>query len=446
MKWCGVLTLVLGLAAGAAHAQVPVPKAERIDNKPTTVVSLSRARPEWRVVTSIDLVVTPIAAQPGLTYTVGPVGHGTLTCPRDASGKVAAAAGTRSVTCTYEPNLRWVGQDSFVWQATYEGGGTSEPEPVTIDVRERGLRWEFKANGSTIRSESATESQLASIPDIVGGSAQDFLFTLNWQTMSPRQRLRTKLAEGQRTASATGALPAAVIAETTGKKSRSQNLLIETGVETDTVSSTVVDVGGAATTRTTGAAATATEEKPVARRNLVMRGEWNANLALDSDGQGGFVELGVLARGGLSTVLESNESFVEAAGRVLQVIPKDRTAFRVDAGVRLALKQSHESKQTSVITGPDQLERATNIEDFATFEAGFRFDSGQGDAPVKGADDRRRGLVVRASVYPHAALAGHQLGMFGIEATKPTGGTLGVKVLYGVNLSASRGIFSKDGE
>lgn len=445
MKTLSALTLLLALTAGPAAAQVTIPTPDVADNKTMTVVSLSRARPDWRVVTSIELVVTAVAAQPDLLFTVGPVAHGTLTCPLDANGAIVAAPGSRSVRCSYEPALKWSGPDSFVWRANYRGGASSEPVTVAIDVRERGLRWEFKASGSTITSDRATDAQLASIPDIVGGTSQDFLFTLNWQTVSPRQHLQQALSSTEQTQSA--ALAAARVAGAFGRVSRSQNLLIETGVESDTVESTVVDIGTPATPATpaTTAPAGAPAEKPVARRNLVMRTEWNVNAALDADGQGTFIEVGGIARGAFSTVLNSDESFVQAAGRVLQVIPKDRTGFRFDYGGRIAVKQSHESTGTSVITGPDQVERASNIEDLALFEFGRRFDSAMGDAPT-GDLDPRWAWMLRASVFPHVKLAGHQLGLIGVEATKPEGGTFGVKVLYGVNLSASRGIFAKDGE
>lgn len=408
---------------------------------PAKVLSLHRASDKWKVVTTVVLGIEPTTHEATRIFKWSDPAHGEFACDGQAKTvhEIEKPIGTTSISCTYQPSVGYEGADVLKYTARFGGGSFAEEVEVSIDVRARGFRWEFKTNAATVTSDAPDPDALKQIPDIIGGTAQDFLFTLNWQTSRPKTPLATAPS-----ADATRLLRQADLQTTDITAARSANFLFETGVQTDVVAATVVEVGSSATTAASGTT-TATSEQAVARRNMVLRGEFNLNASFNADGVGRFVEFGLLGKSSFSTVLDSDESFKEAAGRVLQVVAKDRSAVKFDAGVRLAIKQPHELNTTTIVNPKGQIEQPTNIENMLLVEFTlYRFDSAMSDLETAELDgDSRKRWAVKAEFSPEiTALPGHQLPTIGVEISKSwAGGPPAVKVTYGVNLSATKGIF-----
>jgi hypothetical protein len=428
--------LLLAWPTVSGAQSVPVP----ILDPPGPVVSLHRPHAEWKVVTTIVLAIQPNTDHP-VTFRWSKPTLGTIACHglSDDAREVTVPAGTPSIACSYQPAVGSARSDSFIYRASFMGGVFSDPATVAIDIRERGLRWEFKTAGATVTSDSPDPEALAEIPAVLGSNDQDFLLSVNWQTMRPRRRLmETALARAPRL------LLKSELAVADNMASRSANFLVETGVLSEAVAATVTDVGSSATTESSSGDGTGTTtEQSVARRNLVLRGEFNYNAGFNADGAGRFLEVGGLARGSFSTVMNSNESFRETLGRVLQVVPKDRSAFRFDGGIRLAIKQAHETDATVIVNPEGQVEPPTNIENYVLVELTLRHDSGLTGLATDTPDgDSRHRWAFRAEFSPEISyLPGHQLPTIGVEVSKAwAGGPAAVKVTYGVNLSASKGV------
>jgi hypothetical protein len=446
---CAVSLFTLGLPA-MAGAQAPI--AAPVLKPPPKILSLHRPQEGWKVVTTVDLAIQPTTVPAvGRTFRWTKPVHGEFTCEGEESAtprQVKTAAGVSSVRCTYQPEVGFHDVDTFKYDAAFEGGPFAEQAEVTIEVRDRGFRWEFKTAGSTVTSDKPEPQALRQIPSIIGGTSQDFLFTVNWQTMRPKR----VLMEPAR-ARDTRLLGLRDLILKDNMASQTANFLVETGVQTEAVAATVADVGASATTAPpppgtgtgtgTGAAAT-TPAEAVARRNMVLRGEFNYNAGFNVDGAGRFVEVGAVGKGSFSTVLDSDESFKEALGRVLQIVPKDRAAYKADVGVRFAVKQAHETETTTIVNPDGQTERPTNIENMILVEAMLRFDTSQSGLTTDKVDgDSRKRWAVRAEFSPEITLLpGHQLPTVGFEVSKAfDGGSPAVKVTYGMNLSATKGIF-----
>jgi hypothetical protein len=211
------------------------------------------------------------------------------------------------------------------------------------------------------------------------------------------------------------------------------------------VAATVVEIGPSATSSASGTPSTgAVSEETVVRRKLVFRGEINYNAGINADRVGRFVEVGVVGRGSFTTALDADESFKEAVGRVLQVVPTDRSAYRWEGGVRLAVKRAHESDTTWLVKG-NQLESATNIENAILLEFTPRADSAFSASGNDSSRDDRRRWAFRAELAPEIGiLPGHQAPSFGFEVSRSfDGGPPAVKFLHGASLSASKGIFKQ---
>ncbi len=410
---------------------------------PAHVVSLHRPHEEWKVITSITLAVEPTPGREVTLRWTQPK-FGALACNglADTVREAKLAAGVSSIVCSYQPAVGPESSDSFAYQAAFTGSAFGDAALVTIEIRERGLRWEFKTTGSTITSDAPDPKALAQVPSILGSTDQDFLFNVNWQTMRPRRRL----TEPGR-ARAPGLLSRSDLKLSDNLASRSANFLIETGVQSETVAATVTDIGSSATTASSSGEGTGTtSEQSVSRRNLILRGELNYNASFNADGAGRFIEVGGLGRGGVSTVMDSNESFREALGRVPQVVPMDRTSYRMDSGVRFVIKQAHETNRTVVVDPDGQVEPPTNIENYFLAELTLRFDSALSGLPTDAPDgDSRNRWAFRAEFSPEMTfLPGHQLPTVGVEVSGAwNGGPPSVKVNYGVNLSATKGILKK---
>jgi hypothetical protein len=433
-----VCAVMVAGPAWAAGQTPPVPKLV----PPEKVLSLHRPTAQWDVVTTIVLKIEPTTHEATRTFRWTDPGHGELECDGrvKTTHEIEKSTGTTAISCTYRPSAGYEGADSFMYTVKFGTGAFVEEVNVPIEVRSRGFRWEFRSNGATVTSDAPDPETLKKIPDIIGGTSQDFLFSVNWQTLRPR----TPLAETAKRAENT-LLRQEELATSDIMASRSANFLIETGVQTEAVSATVVDVGPSATTMESGPSqAGGTSQEAVARRNLVLRGDFNVNASFNADGVGRFVELGGFGKGSFSTVLDSNESFKEAVGRVLQVVPTDRSTYRVDAGVRFAVKQAHEMNTTTLVNPKREIERPTNIENMFLVEFGLRFDTAVSALETKepGGDSRNR-WAVRAEFSPEIhALPGHQLSAIGFEVSRAlAGGPPSIKVTYGVNLSATKGIF-----
>jgi hypothetical protein len=432
--------LVLVLRATDAAGQMPVPELIQ----PAKVLSLHRPSNDWKVVTTIVLQIKPTTFTGGRTFKWSLPAKGDLACDGQAITATQATkdTGTTSISCTYQPHVGPPGADSFAFTVMFAGGAFANEVQIPIEIRDRGYRWEFKSTGATVTSDAPDPEALAKVPDIIGGTSQDFLFTVNWQTLRPRKPLKNRSLA---TRTEPGLLRQSDLATGAVMASRSANFLVETGVQSETVAATVVDVGSVATKTPSGSPTTGTTTtEAVARRNMVLHGEFNVNASFNADGVDRFLELGVLGKGSFSSVLDSNESFKEAVGRVLQIIPKDRSTFKVDLGVRLALKQSHELNTTTLVNKSGDIERPSNIENMVLVEFGYRYDTALSTLSTDEREgDSRRRWVMRAEFSPEIeALPGHQLPTIGIEVSRSLdGGPPAVKILYGLNLSASKGIF-----
>jgi hypothetical protein len=432
--------LVLVLKGTEAAGQIPVPELIQ----PAKVLSLHRPSNDWKVVTTITLQIKPTTFTGARTFKWSLPAKGDLACDGQAitTTEVTKDTGTSSISCTYQPDVGPPSADSFTFTVMFAGGAFANEVEVPIEIRDRGYRWEFKSTGATVTSDAPDPKALAKIPDIIGGTSQDFLFTVNWQTLRPRKPLMNRSLA---TRTELGLLRQSELSTGNVLASRSANFFVETGVQSETVAAKVVDLGSVATQAPSGSSNSGTTTtEAVARRNMVLRGEFNVNGSFNADGVDRFLEVGVLSKGSFSSALDSNESFKEAAGRVLQIIPKDRSTYKFDLGVRLAVKQSHELNTTTLVNKSGDIERPSNIENMVLVEFGYRFDSALSTLTTDEPDgDSRRRWVMRAEFSPEIeALPGHQLPTIGIEVSRSLhGGPPAVKVVYGLNLSASKGIF-----
>jgi hypothetical protein len=426
----------------SAQAAVPAP----ILKPPPKIVSLHRPHEDWKVVTTVTLAIEP-TTEPAVKriFRWTKPEHGEIKCESlaETARETEMPAGSSSIRCTYQPDVGFHDVDKFNYDVKFDGGPFTPQGTVTVEVRERGFRWEFKTNGSTISSDSPPDpNALAEIPSVIGGTSQDFLFTVNWQTMRPRRRLMD-----ENLATTAGLLRQSQLQVEDNMASRIANVVVETGVQSEAVAATVKDVGASATTAAPAGTGTGTTtQEAVARRNLVLRGEFNYNAGLNVDGVGRFVEVGGLGRGSFTRVLDSDESFKEAVGRVLQIVPRDRDAFKVEGGFRVAIKQAHELDTTTIVRPGGQTERPTNVENALLVEVTWRYDSslrGLATDSLDGNSSNR--WAIRTEYSPEiTVLPGHQLPSIGFEVSKAwAGGAPSVKVTYGVNLSATKGIFAK---
>lgn len=429
--------LMLGAVPARAADPVPVPRLV----PPGKVVSLHRPKEDWKVVTTIILGIEPTTEPYKRKFRWSAPLHGQVLCNDQPviEHETPYTSGITSIACTYQPQVGFVGNDKFTYDSQFENGAFAPQAVVDIEVRDRGLRWEFKTAGATITSDHPDPEALSQIPSVIGGTTQDFLLSVNWQLLRPRRGM-TDAALAQQP----GLLRASQLDTRPSNASRSANFVVETGVETEPVASNVDEIadGGSGSPRSPATAAS--DETAVARRTAVLRGEVNYNAALNADGVGRFAEVGGILRGSLTTVLGADESFKEVAGSIFKTFPKDRGSARIDSGVRFVLKQSHETNTTTLVTPDGQVERPTNVENALTLEALWRFDttaSAQA-VDVAGGDPRQR-WVIRAEFSPEiAGVAGHQLPLIGVEVSRAwKGGPPMWRVTYGVNLSASKGIF-----
>jgi len=448
MKIVALSSVSLLISVPFAWAGVNVGAIPVLD-PPPRVLSLERPHEDWHVVTTIVLKIQPSttpAVQRRFRWTSPQNGQLACNGTDAATHEADVPAGTSAIICTYQPSVGFSGVDTFTYDAAFFNDSSppnasdfAQQATVTIEVRERGLRWEFKTNAATITSDSPDPQALAEIPSVLGGTSQDFLLTVNWQISRPGKQLISRDL-----ARTSALLRRSDLAVGDSAMSRSANFLIETGVQSDAVAATVTDVGKSATTTGSTSSPATSTEKAVARRNMVMRGEVDFGMTLNADGIGRFAEIGGVTTASFSTVLDSNESFTEAVGRVLQIVPKERSAYRLDLGARFAIKEAHELDSTTLVSPGGHVEPPTNIENALLVEFTTRFDSSiMGVTTESPTGDSRRRWAIHAELSPELTfLPGHQAPTIGFDVSRAwSGGPPAVKVTYGVNLSASKGIF-----
>jgi hypothetical protein len=425
------MRLLMGCLPLLAIAAIPPPPTLAQTNAAPTVsdkavVSLFRARPEWEVRTTVCLEGRD-ADSKTLTFQVVegarngklvPLGSCALD-PGDADSPLAQ----RSARYLYQPTVGFTGRDEFTYVAIDEQMGRSQPGTVAIDVRNEGLRWELLTLGATGLTGDA--DSLTDIPKVIGKTAQDFLFVLNWQPASPGQ---------------TGTRGAAGWPVTrTGKLSRAVSVLFETGVRTGEAAvkaRRLLAVDGASPT----AANEPTSEASVAsQRHFTSGGQVNINAVADADGQGTYVELGFTGKGHLDVFVDDAQTSQRSAGQFIQLLREGDTFFRGEAGARVALKQYRENSASVVFAGGQRIVYPSNLDELVYVELLWQRNNATGQIDVGGGDSRNR-YAVRIAAQPQLVnVPGRPKFLIGIEVTRAiSGGRPSTKVFYGLNLSGNR--------
>jgi hypothetical protein len=453
-KAAAVVILSLFTLAGApgsarAQAQEPKPAPKALDR---SVISLHRAASDWRVLTTIWLAAETQDPTADIEFAYVQPPNGALVC--DANGKPPDKQ--TSVACTYQPKAGYVGADRFTYTAK-QGDRVSQPATVTIDVRTNGLRWEL----STVSTTGLTSDNpdLSTLPQVIGKNSQDFLFSLNWQVAKPRQRLTTQasaaiggpIASASDRASADRPVPPsaahAVAYDRGAYGTRNINAVFRTGIVSDPSAVELKDLGPASGTpagEADGETGT-TQTAAVARRQFLVEAEMNYNSVLRWDGVGHFAEVGVIGKGSFSVPVSGSDSVFKTAGRLVDIISDEPGAFKAEGGARFALKQAHEEEAKTLTIAPDgrQANRPSNIDDVLAVDFLIQRDETMANLPTGSSSKSENRWALRFVAYPEVKfLSGHQRFQLGLEVSQPLkGGPMVVRVLYGVNLSLSKGLF-----
>ena len=459
----GLLALALVGRAHAADAgqggTSPV-----VENR--TITSLHRATAEWNVHTSVCLTARdddnrPDGKPPGsgrvakgeFTFTIvggRRTGFGILACSRtcgtapeipddaDTLPNAPLSVDAASVRCVYQPDVGFVGDDSFLYTATDPEGHVSHEGRVDIQVRNQGLRWEVVAGASDGHSsDSGTPADAAELLNDVN---QDVMFILNWQAVHARKANEavTKRAAGIAAAAAQLRPPQA--GGTRG--SRNANVLFRIGWLSDpaSVNATPVSVNPGEPPQGTATNVASTE------RHFTTAGQVNFNWVSLADSHGTFVELGVTGRGAIDVYPSSDDRLATLGGRPVRIFNPGKTVTRFEAGLRFALKQYDENPASRAVKG-DKIVHLDNIDDFVLVEAQFQKNPAFEGLAAPGELDATSRFVLRVTAQPKFGdvpgrpkpAIGVEIGRAGANPFK-SGGPWMAKILYGVNLSGA-GLF-----
>ena len=435
--WCCV-ALVIGIdvSSGLAWARAPPAVHDQ------SIVSLYRERSDWRVITTIWLVAE-VSEPVGVTFTVGSPAHGDLLCKQVT---------LRSQRCSYEPKTFYLGPDQFVYTAhtgSSSNRSVSRTATVKIDVRKEGLRWEVATGAATAFS---SDGQTGALPNVLGSTAPDIKFTLNWQLAHPRQK-RAPESEpevsprGTRDSSGKNRPADPVTAggmtfDSGGAGfSRSANVVFRVGVVADPAATTVKDLGPESGQVATNAVPVA---GPVARarRQVSSEAELNLNGVLKFDGSGSFAEFGLLAKGGADVKIDGANSLFSNEGRVFSIVADEAATFRFETAFRLSIKQAREGDASTMVLasdgkGSEYAYRPAAVDDLLYLEVGFVRDNRLSGLPVNGDGRSENRWLLRFAAMPEISIAGgRQRLALGIEISRALkGGPKIVRLTYGVNMS-----------
>jgi hypothetical protein len=444
--WCAQPLLAQNAPPNAA----PVAKA-------ITATSLYRPDATWDVRTTIVLSVEDADSHQWTFSLLQPEalslnGQSRLVCPDpggSADSGLNKAIGQTTLLCYYSPKVDSDDEETFRYQAKDQENNLSQPAEVKISVKHGGLRWEFLTNGKTaVTSDNASSSAL---PDILGNTAQDFRFRLDWSVLNPKGRKDDELSLRQRIG-------------TRVPHTSNAHFKFEMGFTTESQAAKTTPTTTPATTPAPAAGdpASETPNSVVQQRKFTAGGEFNYNAVFAPDQGGTFLEIGGLARGNLDAAIEDTTSG-QTVGKQLVTVVRTGTGagtFRGELAFRVALKQySDEPLRTSVrrcemmptdtkspettVAPTRTCEQATfrrNSDNLMEFEFGYRRDTALDGLDVLKITENR--YVLRVTAMPELPTPGHVRGTFGVELTGGfgAGSPKEVKILYGVG-AGTLGLF-----
>ena len=160
------------------------------DVSATTLATINDA---WEAVTFVYLHVATGADAVRFRITELP-SKGELLDYRDGgwcrvpSGYVTETTQTRRHALRYVSYRNRVGTDTFKFQAiNIASGGASSDATATITIERGGLKWQIVTNASTAFSTAAANDTHSGV---IGDSAPEALFRLDWQWTAPRKNAR----------------------------------------------------------------------------------------------------------------------------------------------------------------------------------------------------------------------------------------------------------------
>ena len=443
----GAFIAVVMVVAALDEAGAQAPQPPVIDD--LKVTSLHKGRTDWDVVTSFCIEAKDPDSKSVTFEVISPAASGDLDCKKSCTPFAAAAGGTRATRCEYKPRLGFVGLDTFKIQGTDDAMLKSPAATVNIDVKNEGLRWELLAAGSTgLTSDTGSP---ADIPKVLGKDLQDFLFVLNWQTASPRQKPLAPIVPV-----AGGPAPVAPLVAT-GKFSRLVNVVFQTGLQSGSAAVTPTQVGVSPTTPTTpttpaaGAAPAETGTKSAAvQRQFTAGGHVNYSGVIDADGQGTFVEIGVTGKAAVDVFVEGDVTQQVTEGKFVELLRSGDTFFRGEGGLRIGLKRYKENSSVvrscpgagaagcpPAVGAGQQVLHPSNLDDLVYVELLFQRNNALANLAATG--DSRNRYAVRIAAQPQLAkLPGRPKFLIGLEVSHARGGEPITKVFYGMNLSGNK--------
>ena len=428
----------------------PAPASAQINRPPIALdveaSSLRRASEEWIIETLLTLRATDEGEQPsGMQWVfriLNPASRVRCFQPVAGGGTPTLVGGGAAtfeitvtddldITCKYSPPVGRVGDDQFQYEGVEQSpasGATnlrSAVATVTVDIKPQGLRWQFQTGaGQSFSSDSGT-SGLADIPDILGKTDQDFLFSLDWVFRNPQKRSSQ---------------------ESVGAATADGHFVFRTGYrnKADAVVATPLPTGnlitGAGTTTTAPA-----QDAVAPRRKFSVGGEVNYNFVVVPGDNGSFIELGGLGRANLDIDVEDTETLKQTGERILRLARKssENGSFSFEAGGRVVIKQFHEEMFRTTVQRQGSTTQAytRNTDELLAVEFGLQRDETFKTLESLGFKPVRYFVRVVATLIEIPGVSGHTKPMFGVELTGGRDQPRLVKLLYGADISAIGTLF-----
>jgi len=339
-----------------------------------------------------------------------------------------------TLRCEYHPPVRFADNDVFEYDvtrcdATSTGqaacvGTTSAPAKVTISVKPRGLRWEIVTNANQSVSSDAPAN--GNIPTTLGKTSQDVTLTLDWVFRNPQYAPSNDESDvGVSTFDGHFAFK-------TGLTTKGE------GVTATPLAPAASSAAGASTASGAAAPPPTTSQAVAAKRQFSTGAEVNYNWVLPATSSGAFLEIGGLARGSIDVDVEGTTTNQEAAEQVFKLARSGAASFTGEIGGRVTLKQYHDDMfDMRVQRGPDKaVYYPKNSDDFLTAEFGYQRNTALSGLDALGVTPNRYFVRIIATPVEIPNAPGHTKPMIGVELTGGSNQPKGVKILYGVDLSA----------
>ena len=244
---------------------------------------------------------------------------------------------------------RIIAAGSLLLAASHSAAQDVADAAVSPSLQDR-LRWEMITDGTSTLGSGGDSSPEAPIPNLTGSDAT-FLFHLDLQPLLNYKRS----------------------ADAPLRARKSMHLVFQTGLVyagrtvTAKAEPALSPAGealanqGATVTGTTTPAATLTRQ-----RAFTIGSDYSANLLFDADGQGAFVEVGVIGRTHFDAFVE-NERFFEEDGVTYVRVGNPAAGggfFRGEAGVRFRISQFEEQD----VDGAAGVARGRNVANLLVVE------------------------------------------------------------------------------